>query len=158
MAKYQMTKEGEDLLRKELRKLKSEDRSKVVQAIAEARDLGDLKENAEYHAAKEQQGFIERRIREIESKLSNSQVIDVTKITPSGKVVFGTTIQLDDLEQKKQVKYKIVGEDESDAKAGKISFLSPLATNLIGKNQGDEIEIEAPEGKKNYRIVSVKHI
>ncbi len=158
MAKYPMTKEGEDLLRKELRKLKSEDRSKVVQAIAEARDLGDLKENAEYHAAKEQQGFIERRIREIESKLSNSQVIDVTKITPSGKVVFGTTIQLDDLEQKKQVKYKIVGEDESDAKAGKISFLSPLATNLIGKNQGDEIEIEAPEGKKNYRIVSVKHI
>jgi len=158
MAKYPMTKEGEDLLRKELRKLKSEDRSKVIQAIAEARDLGDLKENAEYHAAKEQQGFIERRIREIESKLSNSQVIDVTKITPSGKVVFGTTIQLDDLEQKKQVKYKIVGEDESDAKAGKISFLSPLATNLIGKNQGDEIEIEAPEGKKNYRIVSVKHI
>ena len=153
-----MTKEGEDLLRKELRKLKSEDRSKVVQAIAEARELGDLKENAEYHAAKEQQGFVERRIREIESKLSNSQVIDVTKITPSGKVVFGTTIQLDDLEQKKQVKYKIVGEDESDAKAGKISFLSPLAINLIGKNQGDEIEIEAPEGKKNYRIVSVKHI
>ena len=153
-----MTKEGEDLLRKELRKLKSEDRSKVVQAIAEARELGDLKENAEYHAAKEQQGFIERRIREIESKLSNSQVIDVTKVTPSGKVVFGTTIELDDLEGKKQVKYKIVGEDESDAKAGKISFLSPLATNLIGKNQGDEIEIEAPEGKKNYRIVSVKYI
>ena len=158
MAKHPMTKEGEDLLRKELRKLKSEDRSKVVQAIAEARELGDLKENAEYHAAKEQQGFVERRIREIESKLSNSQVIDVTKITPSGKVVFGTTIQLDDLEQKKQVKYKIVGEDESDAKAGKISFLSPLAINLIGKNQGDEIEVEAPEGKKNYRIVSVKHI
>ena len=158
MAKHPMTKEGEDLLRKELRKLKSEDRSKVIQAIAEARELGDLKENAEYHAAKEQQGFIERRIREIESKLSNSQVIDVTKVTPSGKVVFGTTIQLDDLEQKKQVKYKIVGEDESDAKAGKISFLSPLATNLIGKNQGDEIEIEAPEGKKNYRIVSVKYI
>lgn len=158
MAKYPMTKEGEDLLRKELKKLKSEDRSKVVQAIAEARELGDLKENAEYHAAKEQQGFVERRIREIESKLSNSQVIDVTKITPSGKVVFGTTIQLDDLEQKKQVKYKIVGEDESDAKAGKISFLSPLARILIGKNQGDEIEIEAPEGKKNYRIVSVKHI
>ncbi len=153
-----MTKEGEDLLRKELKKLKSEDRRKVVQAIAEARELGDLKENAEYHSAKEQQGFIERRIREIESKLSNSQVIDVTKITPSGKVVFGTTIQLDNLEQKKQVKYKIVGEDESDAKAGKISFLSPLATNLIGKNQGDEIEIEAPEGKKNYRIVSVKYI
>ena len=158
MAKHPMTKEGEDLLRKELKKLKSEDRSKVVQAIAEARELGDLKENAEYHAAKEQQGFIERRIREIESKLSNSQVIDVTKITPSGKVVFGTTIQLDDLEQKKQVKYKIVGEDESDAKAGKISFLSPLATNLIGKNQGDEIEIEVPEGKKHYRIVLIKHI
>ena len=158
MAQHPMTKEGEDLLRKELRKLKSEDRSKVVQAIAEARELGDLKENAEYHAAKEQQGFVERRIREIESKLSNSQVIDVTKITPSGKVVFGTTIQLDDLEQKKQVKYKIVGEDESDAKAGKISFLSPFARTLIGKNQGDEIEIEAPEGKKNYRIVSVKHI
>ena len=158
MAKYPMTKEGEDLLRKELRKLKSEDRSKVIQAIAEARDLGDLKENAEYHAAKEQQGFIERRIREIESKLSNSQVIDVTKVTPSGKVVFGTTIELDDLDGKKQVKYKIVGEDESDAKAGRISFLSPLATNLIGKNQGDEIEIEAPEGKKHYRIVLVKHI
>ena len=158
MAKHPMTKEGEDLLRKELRKLKSEDRSKVVQAIAEARELGDLKENAEYHAAKEQQGFIERRIREIESKLSNSQVIDVTRVTPSGKVVFGTTIELDDLEGKKQVKYKIVGEDESDAKAGKISFLSPLARILIGKNQGDEIEIEAPEGKKNYRIVSVKYI
>ena len=158
MAKHPMTKEGEDLLRKELKKLKSEDRSKVVQAIAEARELGDLKENAEYHSAKEQQGFIERRIREIESKLSNSQVIDVTKITSSGKVVFGTTIELDDLEGKKQVKYKIVGEDESDAKAGKISFLSPLAINLIGKNQGDEIEVEAPEGKKNYKIVSVKHI
>ncbi len=158
MAKHPMTKEGEDLLRKELKKLKSEDRRKVVQAIAEARELGDLKENAEYHSAKEQQGFIERRIREIESKLSNSQVIDVTKITPSGKVVFGTTIELDDLEGKKQVKYKIVGEDESDAKAGKISFLSPLARSLIGKNQGDEIEIEAPVGKKNYRIVSVKHI
>ncbi|SVB20989.1 uncharacterized protein METZ01_LOCUS173843 [marine metagenome] len=158
MAKHPMTKEGEDLLRKELKKLKSEDRSKVVQAIAEARELGDLKENAEYHSAKEQQGFIERRIREIESKLSNSQVIDVTKVTPSGKVVFGTTIELDDLEGKKQVKYKIVGEDESDAKAGKISFLSPLARILIGKNQGDEIEIEAPEGKKHYRIVLVKHI
>ena len=158
MAKHPMTKEGEDLLRKELKKLKSEDRRKVVQAIAEARELGDLKENAEYHSAKEQQGFIERRIREIESKLSNSQVIDVTKVTPSGKVVFGTTIELDDLEGKKQVKYKIVGEDESDAKAGKISFLSPLARILIGKNQGDEIEIEAPEGKKHYRIVLVKHI
>ncbi len=153
-----MTKEGELLLREELKGLKSKDRNEVVKAIAEARELGDLKENAEYHAAKEQQGLIERRIREIEAKLADAQVIDIQNIEESGKAIFGTTVELEDLEENKTITFKIVGEDEADANIGKISFLSPLARNLIGKNQGEEFKVETPGGVKGYLILSVQHI
>ncbi len=153
-----MTKKGELLLREELKGLKSKDRNEVVKAIAEARELGDLKENAEYHAAKEQQGLIERRIREIETKLADAQVIDIKNIEESGKAIFGTTVELEDLEENKKITFKIVGEDEADAKLGKISFLSPLARNLIGKNQGEEFKVETPGGVKEYLILSVQHI
>ena len=120
MPRYPMTKEGESSLREELQKLKSVDRNNVVKAIAEAREHGDLKENAEYHAAKEQQGLIESRIREIENKLADAQVIDATLIDPSGKVIFGTTVELKDLDERKLISYKIVGEDEADVKSGTI--------------------------------------
>jgi len=158
MTRYPMTKEGELLLREELKGLKSKDRNEVVKAIAEARELGDLKENAEYHAAKEQQGLIERRIREIEAKLADAQVIDIQNIEESGKAIFGTTVELEDLEENKTITFKIVGEDEADANIGKISFLSPLARNLIGKNQGEEFKVETPGGVKGYLILSVQHI
>tara|TARA_B100000029_G_C17467605_1_gene920791 strand:- start:623 stop:1099 length:477 start_codon:yes stop_codon:yes gene_type:complete len=158
MTRYPMTKKGELLLREELKGLKSKDRNEVVKAIAEARELGDLKENAEYHAAKEQQGLIERRIREIETKLADAQVIDIKNIEESGKAIFGTTVELEDLEENKKITFKIVGEDEADAKLGKISFLSPLARNLIGKNQGEEFKVETPGGVKEYLILSVQHI
>jgi len=153
-----MTKEGEISLRKELQKLKSEDRNKVVKSIAEARKHGDLKENAEYHAAKEQQGLIESRIREIESKLADAQVIDVSTIKPTGKVIFGTTVDIQDLNENKLMSYKIVGEDEADAKFNKISVNSPLARSLIGKFEGDSVKFEAPGGKKEYEILSIKHV
>ena len=158
MAKHPMTKGGEALLNEELKRLKSVERHKVVKAISAARELGDLKENAEYHAAKEQQGFIEHRIREIESKLSDSQVIDVTLIDVSEKVIFGSTIKLKDLKESKLLSFKIVGEDEADAKLEKISFLSPLARTLIGKYQGDDIKVEIPSGSKRYKIISVEYI
>ena len=158
MAKHPMTKEGEGLLNEELKRLKSIERHKVVKAISAARELGDLKENAEYHAAKEQQGFIEHRIREIESKLSDSQVIDVTLIDVSEKVIFGSTIKLKDLKESKLLSFKIVGEDEADAKLEKISFLSPLARTLIGKYPGDDIKVEIPSGSKRYKIISVEYI
>ena len=131
MPRYPMTKEGESSLREELQKLKSVDRNNVVKAIAEAREHGDLKENAEYHAAKEQQGLIESRIRDIESKLANSQIIDVSDIEPTGKVIFGTTVEIQDLKDSNLTSYKIVGEDEADAKLSKISVNSPLALSLI---------------------------
>ena len=153
-----MTKEGENLLREELKNLKSVDRVRVVKAIAEAREHGDLKENAEYHAAKEQQNLIESRIREIESKLSDSQVIDVTQIHPTGKVIFGTTIEIKDLNDDMSVTYKMVGEDEADVKFGKISVNSPLSRNLVGKSEGDTFIFESPSGVKEYCIVSIKHL
>jgi len=153
-----MTKEGESSLRKELKKLKSEDRNNVVKAIAEAREHGDLKENAEYHAAKEQQGLIESRIRDIESKLANSQVIDVTDIEPTGVVIFGTTVEIQDMKDSNLTSYKIVGEDEADTKLSKLSVNSPLARSLIGKSEGDLIDLETPGGKKKYEILSVQHI
>ncbi len=137
MSKVPMTVRGAELLRDELKKLKSEDRPAVIKAIAEARAHGDLKENAEYHAAKEQQGFIEWRIKDIEGKLSNTQVIDVTTIDAKGRVVFGSTVQLLDEQTGKEIVYKIVGEDEADIKIGLISFSSPMARALIGKNEGD---------------------
>ena len=158
MQKYPMTKEGENFLRKELKNLKNVERNKISKAIADARKHGDLKENAEYHAAKEQQGFIESRIREIESKLADSQVIDIKEIQYSGKVIFGTTVQLEDKDEGKQVTYKIVGEDEADIKSGKISINSPLARNLIGKLEGDSFKFETISGLKNYEIISVKHL
>jgi len=158
MPRYPMTKEGESSLREELQKLKSIDRNNVVKAIAEAREHGDLKENAEYHAAKEQQGLIESRIRDIESKLANSQIIDVLDIEPTGKIIFGTTVEIKDLNDSNSTSYKIVGEDEADAKLSKISVNSPLARSLIGKSEGDLINLEAPGGKKEFEILSIRHI
>ena len=158
MSRYPMTKEGENSLRQELQKLKSEDRNNVVKAIAEAREHGDLKENAEYHAAKEQQGLIESRIREIENKLADAQVIDATLIEPSGKVIFGTTVELKDLDERKLISYKIVGEDEADVKLGKLSVNSPLSRSLIGKSKGDFVKLETPGGTKEFEILSIKHI
>src|SRR5688572_11826398 len=140
-----MTVRGAQLLREELRKLKSEDRPRIIRAIAEARAHGDLRENAEYHAAKDQQGFVEGRIKEIEGKLSNIQVIDVTTVDARGKIVFGSTVELLD-ETGKEIIYRIVGEDEADIKAGMISFTSPIARALIGRNEGDEVEVSAPGG------------
>ena len=157
MSRYPMTKEGEISLRQELQKLKSEDRNNVVKAIAEAREHGDLKENAEYHAAKEQQGLIESRIREIENKLADAQVIDATLIDPSGKVIFGTTIKLVKLTDELEVEYKIVGEDEADVQTGKISYSSPLSRALISKEEGDIVKFESPSGIQEYEIIEVDH-
>ncbi|MDG2376553.1 MAG: transcription elongation factor GreA, partial [Woeseiaceae bacterium] len=137
MNKVPMTVRGAEQLRKELKRLKSEERPQVIQAIAEAREHGDLKENAEYHAAKEQQGFIEGRIKEIEGKLSHIQIIDVTTIDARGKVVFGATVHLLDVQADQETTYKIVGEDEADIGTGLISFTSPIARALIGKGEGD---------------------
>lgn len=158
MSRYPMTKEGESFLRDELKNLKSGPRTNVVKAIAEARVHGDLKENAEFHAALEQQGFIESRIREIESKLADAQIIDVTQIKPTGKVIFGATVKIEDLELEEQVTYKIVGEDEADIKLGKISVNSPLSRNLIGKYEGDSFKFETPSGMKKLEIVTIKYL
>ena len=137
-----ITKEGEVLLREELKKLKSEDRPRIIDAISTAREFGDLKENAEYHAAKEEQSLTEARIRDIESKLSSAQVIDITAIESSDKVIFGTTVKVYNSNLQKSLTYKIVGEDEADANAGKISFASPLAKKLIGKFEGDVLQLD----------------
>ena len=145
-------------LREELKKLKSEDRPRIIDAIATAREFGDLKENAEYHAAKEQQSLTEARIRDIESKLSTSQVIDIKNIEPSDKVIFGTTVTVSNTEQQKSVSYKIVGEDEADASKGKISFASPLAKQLIGKFEGDLLKVETPGGSVEYEIEKVNYL
>ncbi|MFC4258523.1 transcription elongation factor GreA [Marinobacter lacisalsi] len=153
-----MTISGEASLREELRQLKSVERPKVIEAIADAREHGDLKENAEYHAAREQQGFIEGRIQEIESKLSAAQVIDVTSIENTGKVIFGTTVHLLNVETEEQVTYKIVGEDEADIKGGKISISSPIARALVGKSEGDVVAIRVPSGTVEYEIEEVEHI
>ena len=155
---YPMTVEGESSLREELQKLKFEDRPQVVEAIATAREFGDLKENAEYHAAKEQQSLMEARIKDIEVKLSESQIIDVTKIEASEKVIFGTTVAIKDMQDFRSIIYKIVGEDEANAKEGKISVLSPLAKNLIGKFEGDIVKFETPGGSKEYEIINVEYI
>tara|TARA_B100000965_G_scaffold154433_1_gene128434 strand:+ start:3015 stop:3485 length:471 start_codon:yes stop_codon:yes gene_type:complete len=153
-----MTKEGESLLREELIKLKREERPKIIDAIATAREFGDLKENAEYHAAKEQQSLTEARIKDIEVKLSNSQVIDIEKIEASDKVIFGTTITVINLESDQSSKYRIVGEDEADANLGKISYASPLAKQMIGKYEGDTVKVETPSGSTEYEIIKVEYI
>jgi transcription elongation factor GreA len=152
-----MTVRGAELLREELKILKSVDRPRIIQAIAEARAHGDLKENAEYHAAKEQQGFAEGRIKEIESKLSNIQIIDVTAIDAKGKVVFGATVALLDLQNDAEITYRIVGEDEADIKTGLISYTSPIARALIGKSEGDEVTFSAPGGEKRYEVIEVRY-
>lgn len=153
-----MTVEGAEALREELQHRKFGLRPKITQAIAEAREHGDLKENAEYHAAREQQSFNEGRVQEIEGKLADAQVIDVTKITPTGKVVFGVTVTLIDAETDGEVRYQIVGEDESDLKAGKLSVMSPIARGLIGKSEGDVVVVKTPKGDLEYEIERVEHI
>ena len=158
MNKVPLTARGAEKLQAELKKLKSEDRPRIIQAIAEAREHGDLKENAEYHAAKEQQSFAEGRIQEIEAKLSNAQIIDVTSMTNNGKVIFGATVELLDLENDEQTIYQIVGEDEADIKEGRISVGSPIARALIGKNEGDEVTVAAPAGARDYEIVEVRYV
>lgn len=157
MNKVPMTVRGAHLLRGELKRLKSQDRPAVIQAIAEARAHGDLKENAEYHAAKEQQGFVEARIKDIEGKLSNTQVIDVTTVDAKGKIIFGSTVELLDMQTDTEIVYKIVGEDEADIKTGLISLTSPIARALIGKNQGDEVSFAAPGGEKFYEVIEVRY-
>ena len=158
MNKVPVTVRGHELLQTELKRLKSVDRPQVIQAIAEARGHGDLKENAEYHAAKEQQGFIEGRIKELEGKLSNLQVIDVTTLTPGGKIVFGATVDLLEQASGKAITYRIVGEDEADIKTGLISFTSPIARALIGHSEADEVTFCAPGGEKCYEVIDVRYV
>ena len=158
MNKTPMTVEGSEMLRAELKKLKGEDRPRIIQAIAEAREHGDLKENAEYHAAREEQGFVEGRIQEIEGKLAGAQVIDVTKTAPTGKVIFGVTVSLINVETDEEQTWRIVGEDEADLKEQKISVSSPIARALIGKSEGDVVTVQAPGGAVEYEIDSVEHL
>ncbi|EAQ97297.1 transcription elongation factor GreA [Congregibacter litoralis] len=158
MSKVPMTAQGEKALREELEQLKKVDRPRIVQAIAEAREHGDLKENAEYHAAREQQSFAEGRIMDIEGKLSHAQVIDVTAIPPTGKVIFGVTVDLINVESDDTVTYRIVGDDEADAKQNLISVNSPIARALIGKEEGDVVVVRAPGGDREYEIDQVRHI
>lgn len=152
-----MTKAGAERLRIEVDRLKREDRPRIIQAIADAREHGDLKENAEYHAAREQQGFVEGRIKEIEGTLSNAQIIDVATLKAAPKVVFGATVDLYDEDEDKEVTYHIVGELEADIKQQRIAVTSPIARALIGKSEGDSIEFEAPNGVQNYEIVGVRY-
>ncbi|MFZ5756859.1 MAG: transcription elongation factor GreA [Pseudomonadota bacterium] len=157
MTRYPMTVAGEKALREELHRLKTVDRPRISAAIAEARAHGDLRENAEYHAAREQQGFAEGRIQEIEMKLSNSVVIDVTKMEPTGKVIFGTTVDIVNIDSDQRVTYTIVGEDEADIKANRISNTSPIARALLGKEEGDVVKVQTPGGVVEYEIEAVHH-
>ncbi len=158
MSKVPMTVAGEGALREELERLKKVERPRITEAIAEAREHGDLKENAEYHAAREQQSFNEGRIMEIEGKLANAQVIDVTAIEKTGKVIFGTTIDLLNIDTDETVTYKIVGDDEADVKNNLISVSSPIARALIGKEEGDVVLVRAPVGDIEYDIDQVQHL
>ena len=151
-----MTLRGAEALRVELRRLKSEDRPNVIKAIAEARGHGDLSENAEYHAAREQQGFIEGRIKEIEAKLSNAEIIDPSALPANGKVLFGTLVELEDQDGGTRVVYQIVGEDEADIRQGRLSVTSPIARALVGKSEGDVVDVAAPGGIRSYEIVTVR--
>lgn len=156
MKRTPMTLRGAEALRAELRRLKTEARPSVIKAIAEARAHGDLSENAEYHAAREQQGFIEGRINEIEAKLANAEIIDPSKLTNNGKAVFGAVVELEDQEGGTRVIYQVVGEDEADIRAGRISITSPIARALVGKSQGDVVDVSAPGGIRSYEIVTVR--
>ena len=153
-----MTVEGAELLREELQHLKNVLRPSISKAIGAAREMGDLRENAEYHAAKERQAFTEARIRHIEVRLADARIIDVTKIRVSGKVVFGTTVTLFDVENDAEVRYKIVGEDEADLKVNKLSVMSPLAKAVIGKAEGDSAIVDTPTGKREYEIEAIAYI
>ena len=153
-----MTVIGAERLRAELNDLKSVQRPKITIAIAEAREHGDLKENAEYHAAREQQSFCEGRITEIETKLAESEVIDIGKIEPMGKVIFGTTVTLFNLDSEESIRYQIVGEDEADVPAGKISVISPIARAIMGKREGEEVVVIVPAGELNYEVEKIEHI
>lgn len=155
MQRYPMTPQGHAALEAELKQLKTVERPRITAAIAEAREHGDLKENAEYHAAREQQGLSEARIRDIEAKLGGAQVIDPTTLPQDGRVVFGVTVVIEDVDLGDQKRYKIVGEDEADVKVGKISVGSPIAKGLIGKSEGDEAKIQTPSGLVEYEIVEV---
>ena len=156
--KYPMTKAGAQALEDELRHLKTVMRPQITEAIAEARELGDLKENAEYHAAREQQGMVEARISDIEGRLAAAQVIDVTAIPYSGKVIFGTTVTIANVDSDEEVKYQIVGEDEAEIKEGKISVTSPIARALIGKEEGEIVAVRTPSGVVEYEIIEVQHL
>jgi len=158
MKRNPMTLRGAEALRNELKRLKTEDRPRVIKAIAEARSHGDLSENAEYHAAREQQGFIEGRIGEIEAKLSTAEIIDPTAMASSGKVIFGATVDLEDQDDGKSISYQIVGEDEADIKSARISITSPIARALVGKSAGDVVDVTAPGGTHSYEIVKVRYI
>ena len=158
MTKVPLTKRGAEKLREELKRLKTVDRPAVIEAIATAREHGDLKENAEYHAAREQQSFIEGRIQEIDGKLSNAEIIDVTKLNAGDRVVFGATVDLCNEETGDEITYQIVGEDEADIKAKLISVASPIARALIGKSVGDIAVVITPSGKKEFEILDVRYI
>ena len=158
MATIPLTRRGAELLKSELHRLKSVERHAVIQAIAEARAQGDLSENAEYEAAKDKQGFVEGRIKELESKLAAAQVIDPSTLDAGGRVVFGATVELEDEDSGDTVKYQIVGEDEADLKHGRINVSSPIARALIGKEEGDTAEVQAPGGLRRYEVVTVSYI
>lgn len=152
-----ITARGAELLRSELQRLKSVDRPAIIQAIKDAREKGDLSENAEYEAARERQGFIEGRIAELESKLSSLQIIDPAKVDAGGRIVFGATVALEDLDAGETVKYQIVGDDEADIKAGLVSVSSPIARALIGKSEGDVVEVVTPGGTREYEVLEVTY-
>lgn len=158
MNQIPMTTQGAEMLREELKRLKTEDRPRIIQAIADAREHGDLKENAEYHAAREQQGFCEGRIQEIEAKLSNAQIIDVTKVPNQGKVIFGATVTVYNTATEKEVTYRIVGDDEADIKQNLISINSPIARALIGKAIDDVAMVNTPNGEVEYEVVQVAYV
>ncbi len=158
MTRVPITVRGAELLREELARLKKQDRPRIIAAIAEARAHGDLKENAEYHAAREQQGFVEGRIAEIEARLSNAQVIDVLALEPSDRVVFGATVDLVDEDTGEELTYRIVGQDEADIKAGLLSINSPIARALVGKREGDVVVVEIPAGSRSLEIVKVRYL
>ena len=155
MKRSPITVHGAERMRAELKRLKSEDRPTVIKAIAEARGHGDLSENAEYHAAREHQGFIEGRIKELEAKLSNCEIIDVTKLPQTGKVIFGATVELEGADDGTRVRYQVVGEDEADIRRGLIAITSPIARALVGKVEGDVVDVQAPGGVRSYEIVKV---
>lgn len=158
MKKFPMTVQGAKALEEELKYLKTERRPELSKAIGEARELGDLKENAEYHAAREQQGMVEARIRDIEAKLSNAHIIDISSIPYSGKVIFGSTVELINMDTNESTVYQIVGDDEADIKEGKISVSSPIARAIIGKEEGEVILIRIPSGEVEYEIIEVTHV